>query len=230
MNIRFLRCNGGDVSNRASGRLSIGWLPALLVLPFLLTGCATVSKSDCLSADAASWAKLGYNDGARGHLQGERIELHERACGRYSVKVDQAAYQRGFAQGIADFCIPERGYQQGAEGHRYAYNCPAELEQAYLKSYRVGLHHALTYLRFYEWDLDSGLWSAEREYRRDVAQSDDASAGEQSNQNQVARSLERVNRLESRIQNVRQREREIMSQIARADRRLRKIAGIPESG
>ena len=209
-------------------RLSAAWRTVgLLVAVFMalvLGGCASMSKSDCRTADAEEWTQVGYRDGARGLQQDDRLTVHARACGKHGFDINTAAYRKGHHAGLIDYCVPQRGYQIGSRVENYAYNCPSDVEAEFLQAYQTGLQHALTMLRFYEWDLDSDLWSAERGYRRENAASAEGEATAESSQ-RLSRSLERVNSIESRIRDVQHKERDILRSINRAERRLGSLSG-----
>jgi outer membrane murein-binding lipoprotein Lpp len=102
---------------------------ALLVLA--LSGCASMSKDECLALD---WRTTGYEDGAAGY-SGDHIAQHRKACGKHGVTPDLQAYQSGREQGLREFCQPENGYRLGLRGAALASSCPAELKAAFQDSY-----------------------------------------------------------------------------------------------
>lgn len=101
-----------------------------LTIFFILSGCATMGKNECLNAD---WKSVGYEDGARGY-QGARIGEHRKACADYNVTPDLQAYSWGRLQGLAEWCKPANGYRQGARGTRYNGVCPPQYEAAFLQA------------------------------------------------------------------------------------------------
>lgn len=114
-------------SSMARYSLLLAWL-------LILSGCATLSKDECHSAD---WQLIGYEDGARGQ-PASRIGKHREACAKYDVKPDMTAYERGRAAGLKEFCRPETGYRLGLRGAGYAGVCPPELEGGFAAAYRTG--------------------------------------------------------------------------------------------
>jgi hypothetical protein len=112
---------------------------ALLVLSlplWLAGGCATLNEGECRSMD---WQVIGYEDGGRGHPL-ERIGQHRKACAKYGVAPDLAAYQRGREQGLQEYCRPANGFRVGAAGGSYAGVCPRELEASFMDAYTSGHH------------------------------------------------------------------------------------------
>lgn len=103
----------------------------------LLTGCASLSESECRSQDAFS---IGHRDGQRGE-QRSRLLKHQEACARYQIQLHAPSYQQGYQQGLELYCTPQNGYQQGSQGAVYQGVCPAELEPAFLREYRPAYEH-----------------------------------------------------------------------------------------
>ncbi|HHJ17490.1 MAG TPA: DUF2799 domain-containing protein [Gammaproteobacteria bacterium] len=109
-------------------------LHALLTVIFLVTGCASLSKDEC---QTANWKTIGYEDGVQGKAEA-RIGAHRKACAEYGVAPDLEAYRSGRDEGLASFCQPGNGYQQGRSGKQYAGVCPDQLEADFLQAYRDG--------------------------------------------------------------------------------------------
>lgn len=91
---------------------SLTKLFAGLALIGTLSGCASISKSECLSAN---WEDVGVRDGASGHPEEYLIE-HSKACARVNVVPDRGAWQHGRERGLERFCVPQRAYQAGEWG------------------------------------------------------------------------------------------------------------------
>jgi hypothetical protein len=107
---------------------------AVAVTLFALSGCASMSKDECLAVD---WRTVGYEDGVEGY-PGDHIAQHRKACAKYGVRADLALYQEGRNQGLREFCQPINGYNIGARGGGYGGVCPAQLEPAFLRAYNAG--------------------------------------------------------------------------------------------
>ena len=93
-----------------------------------------MSESECRAID---WRTIGFEDGVAGY-SGDRIAVHRKACGKYGVSTDLAAYQAGRDQGLREFCQPANGFRVGSHGYEYAGVCPAALEPAFLRSLESG--------------------------------------------------------------------------------------------
>ena len=111
----------------------IGLFPFSLIL-LLLSGCATLSKNECLNAD---WYSIGYVDGARGYPV-SRIGKHRQACAEYGVKPDFEQYEKGLTAGIVEYCNPRNGYWLGTKGVVYGGVCPKNLEGPFIVAYQQG--------------------------------------------------------------------------------------------
>jgi hypothetical protein len=111
-------------------------LPALI----LLHGCATMDKSQCLTAD---WRTIGFEDGANGKAE-TSISTYRQDCADHGVAPDLNAYRSGHRAGSENFCTTRNGFNVGARGASYHGSCGANLEANFLKGYRDGqqLHNA----------------------------------------------------------------------------------------
>lgn len=113
----------------------------ILAALFVLSGCASMSKKDCIAAD---WLVQGIQDGRAG-LPLSRLDSHAKACGKVNVVPDAPLYAEGHVQGVQHYCTPETGLYQGRQDNTYHGVCPPDLEPAFLTSYIDGLElYALT--------------------------------------------------------------------------------------
>ena len=101
-----------------------------------LSGCASMNKAECLVSD---WQMIGYEDGARGSGS-QRLAKHRKACAKHGVVPDLAAYKKGRAEGLQEYCQPTKGFALGRSGASYAGVCPAELEADFLDAFDTGHH------------------------------------------------------------------------------------------
>lgn len=125
-------------------------LIGVLVSLFVLTGCASMSREECLVSD---WHAVGYEDGVRG-LTSDRIGRYRKACADHGVAPDLSAYRRGRLDGLQEFCQPENGYELGAHGGQYRGVCPSDLSPEFIEAYRAGRHL---------YQLEEGVRSASRQ-------------------------------------------------------------------
>ena len=77
-----------------------------------LSGCASMSKNECLNAN---WEDVGIRDGANGRPE-EYLIQHSKACAKVAVVPDRGAWSHGREQGLERFCVPHRAYQIGEYG------------------------------------------------------------------------------------------------------------------
>jgi hypothetical protein len=112
----------------------IGIIPAVAII-LLLTGCATVSKEDCLVTD---WFEVGRMDGMQGT---PRTAFQNRAkpCLEYGINADRQAYYQGHDQGLKYYCTEQKGFELGIKGHPYKSVCPLQLE----KNFKAGYHNGI---------------------------------------------------------------------------------------
>lgn len=109
-------------------------LIVMLISALVLSGCATLNKEECLTAD---WYQIGYEDGARGYPD-TRIASHREACAKHGIAPDFRSYQDGHAEGVIRFCTPRNGFEQGKKGYNYSGICPTSLEPGFLDGYDAG--------------------------------------------------------------------------------------------
>ena len=109
-------------------------LTLCLVATVLVSGCATLNKSECREAD---WQTIGLEDGAKGHPL-TYISNHRKACAEHGVKPDLDQYRVGHQAGLNRFCTPDNGFKQGRAGRGYNNVCPAESEGQFLAGYDTG--------------------------------------------------------------------------------------------
>jgi hypothetical protein len=118
-------------------------IPQCLVIALFLavSGCATLSKTECLKAE---WREIGFEDAANGYPV-TRISEHRKACSKHDVAPDLDLYRAGHAVGLREFCRYANGVKRGLDGYQYEGICPAELEADFLAGYRKG--HSVHELR-----------------------------------------------------------------------------------
>jgi hypothetical protein len=106
----------------------------LLILAGIFSGCATLSKNECLQAD---WYQLGYRDGSRGAPR-SLFQKHYDACLEHAVYADRAVYFNGREEGLSIYCTYDSGFNHGRAGNRYQHVCPPDLESGFMAGYRSG--------------------------------------------------------------------------------------------
>ncbi len=99
----------------------------LFLLAGILTGCATLSREQCLHGD---WYSIGLADGQLGQPM-NRIDQHASACAQYGVAPADREYMEGRAQGLRDYCRFDNAFATGLRGQRYQGVCPPEMDAAF---------------------------------------------------------------------------------------------------
>ena len=112
---------------------------ALMTL-LLVSGCATLSESQCVASD---WQTVGYRDGLAG-AQSSQLLKHQNACVKHGVIPERDDYLAGWNEGVRQYCLPENGFSAGENGQRYANVCPEEMQPSFYAAYQEGrqLHDA----------------------------------------------------------------------------------------
>jgi hypothetical protein len=104
------------------------------VIILLLSNCANMNKSECLTAD---WQLIGFEDGSFGKHE-SHISQHRKECSEHGVTPDLSAYRQGHFKGSKLFCTQSNGFSEGQNGKGYKRNCPTEFEAAFLRGFTDG--------------------------------------------------------------------------------------------
>lgn len=192
----------------------------LLASLLLLSGCATLSKDECLTAD---WYSIGYEDGANGYPD-TRIASHREACAKHGVTPDLRDYQDGHEEGLLGFCTERNGFNRALSGYQYNGICPPSLEPAFLDGYEAG--RQIYTVRSEVSSLESEQHSNEAEIDRidEVLIEKEASlfaTGTPDDQRRVI--YEEIAQLKERKGELTQRNQELIRKLAEAQARLRTL-------
>ncbi len=122
---------------------------------FVLYGCNTLSKKECIQGD---WRSIGFSDGANGY-QIDRIEDHRKSCAEHARSIDLDAYRAGREEGLKTLCTRAGGYRQGSDNRTFKDVCPQQLSRDYLEGYLAGVDNAL---RRAETKLSESKWRYKR--------------------------------------------------------------------
>ncbi len=114
--------------------LKIALLPAIIVIVAFTSGCATLSKGECIEAD---WYEIGIRDGSSGKPRSV-LDSHREACKKHGVAPNREHYYAGRTKGINTYCTPDNGFLIGKQGGYYKQVCPIHSEQDFLNSYNLG--------------------------------------------------------------------------------------------
>lgn len=110
-------------------------LVTILLLPFVLAACATMSKEECVAAD---WRVVGETDGANGQDPQRRFADHTKSCQKAGIVPNQSLWYQGFQQGLTRYCTPLNGLNAGQSGKPYNNVCPVDLSTGFLQGYSIG--------------------------------------------------------------------------------------------
>lgn len=104
---------------------------------YLLAGCATLSKQECLIGD---WQAIGYNDGVAGY-HSDRLASHTKACAKASVAPDYQAWERGRKLGLQQYCTINNAYNIGRRGSQLNNVCPITMANTLQVANQKGLDY-----------------------------------------------------------------------------------------
>ncbi|MBS02747.1 MAG: hypothetical protein CMQ24_08600 [Gammaproteobacteria bacterium] len=105
-----------------------------LAASVLISGCATMSESECLTAD---WRAIGYEDGSAGR-PATQLGTRRQACAEFGVTPNAEAWTAGREEGLLNFCVPSNGFRIGRAGQTYSGVCPGQLEANFMYGFREG--------------------------------------------------------------------------------------------
>ncbi|HEX6707798.1 MAG TPA: DUF2799 domain-containing protein [Albitalea sp.] len=106
---------------------------ALIVAVLALAGCASMSESECKTAD---WYRKGLADGTAGRSD-DTLARHHEACAKVGVAPNVAQWRRGWEEGLRSFCVPAVGWREGLAGHGYSGACRGPAEDGFLRAWRT---------------------------------------------------------------------------------------------
>lgn len=84
-----------------------------------LAGCQTISEEGCR---AGNWEDIGFKDGSEGRSRTRLSKIGED-CAEYGITPDREAYITGLEQGLARYCSPEQGYEDGFDNKSLNTEC-----------------------------------------------------------------------------------------------------------
>lgn len=125
----------------------------LALILLVATGCASMSKDECLLAD---WQSIGYEDGAAGR-NASYLGEHRRACAKHGVVPNSAAYSAGHRDGLRTYCNYSRGHDDAIGGYSPLQVCPTATD--YHAGFQEGLGKFCTYESGYEFGLAGGNYN-----------------------------------------------------------------------
>jgi hypothetical protein len=120
-----------------SGRIrikSISRYFVILALGSLLSGCASLNKAQCISAN---WFDLGVDNALSGK-RSNYVAEHTQACAKHAITPDFEAYKKGWESGVIKFCTAQSGWRYAMNGRYYHDTCSEEAERDFLPAYRLG--------------------------------------------------------------------------------------------
>lgn len=99
-----------------------------------LSGCATMDKSECTSAN---WEIIGFEDGAAGR-SGSYVGQHRSACAEYGVSPDLRSYLTGHKRGLIQYCNYQSGFSLGNQGRSFSNICDGQKGNEFSQGYKKG--------------------------------------------------------------------------------------------
>lgn len=108
---------------------------ASIAILIQISGCATLSESECKTAN---WQIIGLEDGSQGRPT-SYIGEHRKACSEYTISPDLNAYLEGHQQGLKQYCTEANGYQQGVRGKALSQVCSGDLATNFSRGHQRGL-------------------------------------------------------------------------------------------
>ena len=99
-----------------------------------LTGCASISKDECISGN---WSDIGYKDGVNGKSRGKLAD-YAKTCMKYGAEPNRDVYLMAFESGLVKYCTFEQGLKLGENGSSYNQVCSGDLANGFSQGYDEG--------------------------------------------------------------------------------------------
>lgn len=109
-------------------------IATMMVSAAIMTGCATMSKTECQVAD---WYQVGTKDGSSGY-DWNRLASHTKACAKVGIIPDRDVWEQGRQAGLKSYCTTANAYRLGRSGSRLNSVCPSELSDALYRANNYG--------------------------------------------------------------------------------------------
>lgn len=186
----------------------------------LLSSCTTMSKDECL---AGAWGEKGYVDGSSGYPM-TRLDDHTKACAKFQIAPDPAAYGSAREDGLRTYCTFQRGWEEGRSGNTYYGVCRPEEEADFLPAYRDGrrLHDVEEAVSSAESALNSAeARIADREDKLEAKERE--LRGEGLTDEQRDRIRDRIQEVRGEIRDARRNAREARDALDQAEWDLRRV-------
>ncbi len=105
----------------------------LLVALFFICACSTMNREECLTTN---WHDRGIDDGALGH---ENFTKYQRACGQEGISIlsRTGEYQKGFREGLRNWCTFKNGFQEGLSGRNSTAHCE-DINPSFARGFEEG--------------------------------------------------------------------------------------------
>ena len=100
----------------------------------LFSGCAVMSKNECLNAN---WSVIGQRDGISG--TGALLQAREQACAKHKVVMDRNLYTQSYKKGLKTYCNSEAVFDYALNGKGNYQSCPLEMQNE-LRPYYLVAH------------------------------------------------------------------------------------------
>ena len=105
-----------------------------LFLTLWLSGCATLTKSQC---EAGDWRGIGVADGIHGYAA-SRLDDHVKACAEHGITPNRELYEAGRAEGLKVYCRLDRAAEEGLANKPNYQVCSGELAVSFNLVYYEG--------------------------------------------------------------------------------------------
>ena len=109
----------------------------ILLLSFTVSGCATLSKEECLTGN---WEEIGFRDGTNGRTS-DYLQSHAKACEKSDVRPVQSLWEKGRQRGLPAYCVPAKAYSEGKKGNELRPVCPATQTRSLRAANEKGLEY-----------------------------------------------------------------------------------------
>ena len=107
---------------QTQGALFVTTLIITGIISFLFSGCASMSKADCIVLD---WFERGRTDGMSGKPR-STFQEWAKPCIKHGLIPDRTAYYNGHDKGLEIYCTEATGFDLGQKGQPYEPICPEE--------------------------------------------------------------------------------------------------------
>ena len=193
----------------------------ILLILVLMTGCATMDRSEC---QVANWEIIGLEDGAAGR-NSAYIGQHRSACAEHAVTPDLNLYMKGHKRGLLQYCTYQSGFNLGEHARGLSNVCSNTNSKEFSRGYKKGKQFYALQTEINQLKSTIGHHHNElTQIQKDIQFKEDTIVAGQTSYTQRRLLLEEIKSLRSEADSIEHELSSLESQLFRAEERYARLS------